>query len=103
MSFITIIFLICAYIFNFDSKDEFVWIMVFCGFVEVIFSGRLLLLLPLMIGNYFGLHVVSYAAVSYALGSIHLTIYEEQWYATAWWTGLGAALVMFVQLGLLWI
>jgi hypothetical protein len=53
MSFITIIFLICAYIFNFDSKDEFVWIMVFCGFVEVIFSGRLLLLLPLMIGNYF--------------------------------------------------
>ena len=24
--------------------------------------------------NYFGLHVVSYAAVSYALGSIHLTI-----------------------------
>jgi hypothetical protein len=53
MSFITIIFLICAYIFNFDSKDEFVWIMVFCGFVEVIFSGRLLLLLPLMICNYF--------------------------------------------------
>lgn len=53
MSFIAIIFLICAYIFNFDSKDEFVWVMVFCGFMEVIFSGRLLLLLPLMIGNYF--------------------------------------------------
>ncbi|HFC8500010.1 TPA: hypothetical protein ACFP3X_002151, partial [Neisseria subflava] len=53
MSFIPIIFLICAYIFNFGSKDEFVWVMVFCGFVEVIFSGRLLLLLPLMIGNYF--------------------------------------------------
>lgn len=56
-----------------------------------------------MIGNYFGLHVVSYAAVSYALGSIHLTIYEEQWYASAGWIGLGAALVMLVQIGLLWI
>ena len=44
-----------------------------------------------MIGNYFGLHVVSYAAVSYALGSIHLTIYEEQWYASAGGIGLGAA------------
>ena len=56
-----------------------------------------------IIGNFFGLHVVSYALVAYILGSLQYTIYEEQWYATAWWTGLGAAVVMFVQLGLLWI
>ena len=56
-----------------------------------------------IIGNFFGLHVVSYALVAYILGSLQYTIYEEQWYATAWWTGLGATVVMFVQLGLLWI
>jgi len=56
-----------------------------------------------MIGNYFGLHVVSYAAVSYILGSIQYTIYEEQWYASAWWTGMGATLVVAIQMGLLWI
>lgn len=56
-----------------------------------------------IIGNFFGLHVVSYALVAYILGSLQYTIYEEQWYATAWWAGLGATVVMFVQLGLLWI
>ena len=56
-----------------------------------------------MIGNYFGLHVVSYAIVSYMLGSMQGTVYEEQWYATAWWTGIGAALVMALQIGLLWV
>ena len=56
-----------------------------------------------MIGNYFGLHVVSYATVSYMLGSMQGTVYEEQWYATACWTGVGATLVMALQMGLLWI
>ena len=56
-----------------------------------------------MIGNYFGLHVVSYVTVSYMLGSMQGTVYEEQWYATTWWTGVGAALVMALQIGLLWI
>lgn len=56
-----------------------------------------------MIGNYFGLHVVSYTTVSYMLGSMQGTVYEEQWYASAWWTGLGVALVMVLQIGLLWI
>ena len=56
-----------------------------------------------MIGNYFGLHVVSYVTVSYMLGSMQGTVYEEQWYATTWWTGVGATLVMALQMGLLWI
>ena len=56
-----------------------------------------------MIGNYFGLHVVSYTIVSYMLGSMQGTVYEEQWYATACWTGVGATLVMALQIGLLWI
>ena len=56
-----------------------------------------------MIGNYFGLHVVSYTMGSYMLGSMQGTVYEEQWYATAWWTGVGATLVMALQMGLLWI
>lgn len=56
-----------------------------------------------IIGNYFGLHVVSYATVSYMLGAMQGTVYEEQWYASAGWTGLGVALVMVLQIGLLWI
>ena len=56
-----------------------------------------------MIGNYFGLHVVSYVTVSYMLGSMQGTVYEEQWYSTTWWTGVGATLVMALQMGLLWI
>ena len=56
-----------------------------------------------MIGNYFGLHVVSYTMGSYMLSSMQGTVYEEQWYATAWWTGVGATLVMALQMGLLWI
>lgn len=56
-----------------------------------------------MIGNYFGLHVVSYAIVNYMLGAMQGSVYEEQWYASAGWTGLGVALVMMLQIGLLWI
>ncbi len=56
-----------------------------------------------LIGNYFGLHVVSYAVVTNMLGAINHTIYEEQWYASAWWTGLGASLAMLAQVGLLWV
>lgn len=56
-----------------------------------------------LIANYFGIHLVSYVAVAYIYGIFSHSIYEEQWYVTAWWMGVGSLATMCIQVLLLWI